>query len=221
MSRRIGLLGGSFDPIHVGHTALALRAMEAFGLGRVHLLVCRKPPHKEGRTWADSHHRFAMAALSTASSDTLVPDALELEQGAPPHSYTVDTLARFHAREGTTPGEALFIAGGDSLRDFHFWKDWEGLVRDHRFLFAMRAGVDTGPHAAWMVRSGLLTDGREWCKDALSEFDFRSSIMADLDLPDVSSTRVRAMVASGGEWRPLVPPPAVAYINKLKLYGST
>jgi nicotinate-nucleotide adenylyltransferase len=217
---RIGVLGGTFDPIHNAHLVMAEAAIARLGLDEVHFLVSNTPPHKIGRALTPAWHRFAMVALATVGRPEWLPCALELETPGP--SYTIDALQRFCVHRGCPAEAILFLAGGDSLRDFHQWKAADRLLREFRFLFVMRPGVPPGPEAAAEIGAGRIADGRGQPDAALREILNHPgvSLLADLGTPDISSTRIRHVLESGHDCAGQVPAPVWDYIRKLNLYGG-
>ena len=217
---RVGILGGTFDPVHNAHLVMAEAAVARLGLERVYFLVSNTPPHKLGRPLTPAWHRFAMVALAAAGRPEWIPCTLELETPGP--TYTIDALRRFCAHFGYAPAEILFLAGGDSLRDFHLWKDADILLGEFRFLFVQRPGVELGPEAAALVAAGRIFDGRNRPDEELRGRLDRpgTSLLADLGTPDISSTAVRHMVESSRDCAGLVPAPVLGYIRKLGLYGG-
>lgn len=219
MNGMVGILGGTFDPIHQAHLALAEGARELLELDAVYLLVNRRPPHKD-RLTASAWHRFAMTALAAAGSPGLIPCALELEQTG--YSYTIYSLERFREWRGLDSRQMIFLAGFDSLRDFPAWREAGRLQREFRFLFAARPGVPLPDHARERIESGALLDWRH-----LSGSEIRqrfpgcgASLLVELGLPDISSTAIRAMLESQQDISRLVPAPVARYIEKVKLYGG-
>jgi nicotinate-nucleotide adenylyltransferase len=217
---RVGILGGTFDPVHNAHLVMAEGAVARLGLERVYFLVSNAPPHKIGRPLTAAWHRFAMVALAAAGRPEWIPCTLELETPGP--TYTIDALRRFCAHFGYAPAEVLFLAGGDSLRDFHHWKDADVLLSEFRFLFVQRPGIELSPEAAARVAEGRIVDGRNRSDETLREALGRPgiSLLADMGTPDISSTRVRHMVESRQDCAGLVPAPVLGYIRKLGLYGG-
>jgi nicotinate-nucleotide adenylyltransferase len=217
---RVGILGGTFDPVHNAHLVMAEGAVVRLGLERIYFLVSNAPPHKIGRPLTPAWHRFAMVALAAAGRPEWIPCTLELEVAGP--SYTIDALRRFCGHSGYPPESVLFLAGGDSLRDFHHWKDADTLLQEFRFLFVQRPGVDPGPEAAALVAAGRIADGRDRPDDELRGLLDRPavSLLADLGTPDISSTMIRHMVESRQDCAGLVPAPVLGYIQKLGLYGG-
>jgi nicotinate-nucleotide adenylyltransferase len=116
---RTGILGGSFDPPHVGHTAMAGAARETLGLDRVLLMPAPRPPHKGAGELTAWEHRLAMAELAARDVDCV--EVSLHEKDTPGESYTVESLRRFRAKHDD---ELYFIMGADSLRDLPGWRYW-------------------------------------------------------------------------------------------------
>jgi nicotinate-nucleotide adenylyltransferase len=135
---RIGILGGTFDPIHQGHVAIAKRALEVMRLDRIELMVANIPPHKKEECVVSPFHRFAMVALEARQHSDLYVSELELRRDSP--SYTVDTLQALVA--SASGSEFCFIAGVDSMHEIHTWKDYARLISDHCFVFVERTGFN-------------------------------------------------------------------------------
>src|SRR5215210_5249852 len=116
---RIGLLGGTLDPIHFGHVDTALAARAALGLTRVIVLPSRVPPHRPQPPGASAYHRFAMTALAVNGVDGL--EASDIELDAPGPSYTADTLLRFRQCSGLAGSQIFFITGADAFAEIATW----------------------------------------------------------------------------------------------------
>src|SRR5262245_64525818 len=132
--RRIGLLGGTFDPIHRGHLDLATAAEAALHLMEVLVLPSNIPPHRP-QPVASSHHRFAMAAMAIAGRRGWRALDVELQRAAP--SYTADTLQRFHA-SGFAPSELVFITGADAFLEIATWHDYPAVLDRAHFAVVSR-----------------------------------------------------------------------------------
>lgn len=200
---RLGLLGGSFDPPHLGHLHVARCARDELALERVLLLPAARPPHKLDRTLADDGHRLAMLELLKAGSSWLEIDAREFKRGGP--SYTHDTLVELQ-RE-LDPAVALyFLIGSDSLVDLPGWRRAADLVslatfvtvpRDPQSLALGRAQVrERMPAAAERILAHVL----------------------DAAMLPISSSEIRARVAAGLPIDELVPQEIAAYIERHRLY---
>lgn len=193
---RLGLLGGTFDPPHVGHFIAAQDALEALRLDRVLLVPAARPPHKRDRAVTSAQHRLAMLRLATGDDARFEIDALELDRAGP--SFTVDTL-----RELGGPDRELFLLiGVDQYQEFASWREPDEIRRLATIGVLRRAGEAVGEG----VGGATTSPGRV------------------LDVPvtriDVSSTAIRAAVAAGRSIRYLVAPAVAAYIGQHGLYRT-
>jgi nicotinate-nucleotide adenylyltransferase len=141
--RRIGIFGGSFDPIHSGHLAVARTADRRFNFDEIHFIPASRPPHKLKQHLAPFPHRFAMVALACAEHPHFVPSLAEAGEdfsGTQLH-YSVDTVRYFrHAYNG--PGDRVFfIVGADAFLDIPMWKEYETLLSLCDFVIANRPGI--------------------------------------------------------------------------------
>ncbi len=196
MKERIGLLGGTFDPPHLGHLAMAEAAREAAGLDRVLLVPSRNPYHKR-QPVAGYEDRLAMGALLADCHPWLQVSDAERETVGP--SYTVDLLARFGNR-GFGPDQLHFVMGADSLLDLPRWKDPGRILSLARVIALSRPGFDVGA-----VRWGDLDQGRV--------------ILVSHLAVDLSSTGIREQLAAGRQPDGL-PGAVFAYVREKGLYGS-
>jgi len=198
--QRIGVLGGTFDPIHLAHLRLAEDAAEQLGLLRVLFVPAPNPWRKAGRAISAVEHRLAMVRLAIADNDRFDLSTIELEQDGP--TYTARTLESLHA---TLPGESelYFIMGADALADLPHWHAPDEIVRLARLAVTRRPRHRVPDVDALAQRvSGL--------HDALSEVR-----MAPLS---ISSTELRRLAAAGRSLRYLVPDSVAAYIKEHGLY---
>ena len=135
---RLGLFGGSFDPIHNGHILPIREARQELGLDRVIYLPTARPPHKARRDMAPAHSRYAMVEMALLDEEGLYASPHELTLDRP--AYTVETLEHFRA---ATPGADLYlILGGDSFADLHKWVRWRDIVALARIVVLTRPGWD-------------------------------------------------------------------------------
>lgn len=136
---KIGIMGGTFDPIHLGHLATAEAVREIFTLDEVLFIPASRPPHKRGRIVTDSKHRLAMVQLATRSNEFFKVSDMELKRTG--LSYTLDTMNELHKTFGDS-AELFFIIGADSLADLSKWYSARELVDKCHFIATTRQGVD-------------------------------------------------------------------------------
>ncbi|MFY9824748.1 MAG: nicotinate-nucleotide adenylyltransferase [Thermoanaerobaculia bacterium] len=198
---KIGLFGGSFDPIHRGHIEPVRAARRLLGLERVIYLPTATPPHKPRRALAPAHARYAMVELALLDEEGLYVSAYELTPDRP--AYTVETLEHF--RREMPDVELHLLIGGDSFADFHHWVRWPEIAAAARLVVLARPGWDLGsipldPGVAALARTDRVVVLRQ-------------------PAVDVSSTRLREQLATG---LPLgagaVPDLVVRYLQKYGLY---
>jgi nicotinate-nucleotide adenylyltransferase len=206
---RLGVLGGTFDPIHIGHLDVARAACRAVPLDRIILLPAHVPPHRE-LPLASAPHRFAMAAIAALTEPWLEVSDLELQSSAP--SFTTTTLDRF-AAQGVDTRTLFFITGADAFREIRTWKDYPSLLDRCHFIVVSRPATPVASLRA------LLPDLQDRMVEAPCELQARPSIVL-LDAPTaaVSSTAVRDRMAQGRPIGGLVPPGVEAHILKHRLY---
>ena len=208
---RVGIYGGTFDPVHRGHTYIANQVRRLLALGRVLLMVSRLPPHKPRNGVAARYHRLSMVALETLEESHLYASGFELRRRGP--SYTVRTMALLRQ---SWPGHSFcFIGGSDSLRDIHIWKDYSVLLRDNCCVFVQRAGARVDAARFPDMQLERLTAGGS----SSPEIRPGNTFLVDIGAPDISSSQVRESLAGRG--RPLsgqISPKVLQYIRKYHLY---
>jgi nicotinate-nucleotide adenylyltransferase len=193
---RVGLMGGTFDPVHVGHLWIAEAARVEFSLDRVIWIPAGDPPHKDAAV-APQEHRYAMVVLATATNPQFEVSRLELERVGPSYSlYTIE-----HFREQFPGSEPYFIIGADAILELLTWHRHEDVVRACRFAAVTRPGYDLD-----RLRAALPLE-------YLDRIDFLTPPGIDL-----SSTEIRDRVRSGSAIRYLVPEPVESYLRKHGLY---
>jgi nicotinate-nucleotide adenylyltransferase len=194
---RIGVLGGTFDPIHLGHLDMAREAQSALDLNRVILLPARVPPRRSAEPRASAFHRFAMASMAAAEQRGIVASDLELQREGP--SYTSSTLERLHA-DGLSPSQLYFILGADAFSEIATWHDYPRLLDLSNFVVISRPGFSVTQLAARIPAS------------ATGIFYLIG------DTPDVSSTDIRRRIGAGESIDGLVPRSVAAHIERHRLY---
>jgi nicotinate-nucleotide adenylyltransferase len=214
-ARRIGILGGTLDPIHCGHLAAAIAARDGFDLSRVLVLPSRVPPHRPTEPLASAFHRFAMVALAVTGVPRLFASDDELRLEGP--SYTADTLERQHAR-GIPPSQIFFITGADAFADIAAWKRYPKVLELANFVVVSRPGHQIDHLAA---RLPLLAGRMRSAHDASAIGDTPRIFLLHAPTPDVSSTVLRDRLRKGEAITGLVPSLVETYIHQHQLYSSS
>jgi nicotinate-nucleotide adenylyltransferase len=211
---RVGVLGGTLDPIHCGHLAAATAACDALELSSVIVMPAHVPPHRAVRPVASAYHRFAMAALAVLAEPRLHVSDDELGSEGP--SYTADTLDRLHAR-GMAASQIFFITGADAFADIATWKRYPEVLDLANFVVVSRPG-----HQIEALRDRLpaLADRMRPADSAAHASGHPSIFLLRTPTPDVSSTIVRERLARGEAITGLVPALVEAHILKQRLYRT-
>lgn len=201
MAQRLGLFGGTFDPIHFGHLAIAEAAREELRLDKVLFVPARVQPHKQARPITDAERRWEMVRLAVAGNPCFEPSRLELDREGP--SYTADTVAEIRRQAG--PGEEIFfVCGADTLLELDSWYRPADLMAWATIAAARRPGCEevavTGAAADLEARFG----GRV--------------VLFEAPLLDVSSSLIRERSAAGRSIRYLVADGVREYIVRNCLY---
>lgn len=233
--RRTGILGGTFDPIHLGHLGAAEVGRLALKLDEILIVPSHLPPHRAARPRASGYHRFAMVAL--AVSDRVAYSASDLELLTPGPSYTSVTLKRLHAA-GFGPAELFVITGADAFADIATWRDYPALLDAAHFIVVSRPGHPVGalrerlpalagrmidaapahpmpaadPPAATTMTGGAAARELPAFTPAIFLIDART--------PEVSSTDIRSRVARGASIAGLVPGEVERHIRRHRLYAQ-
>lgn len=202
-----GLLGGTFDPVHYAHLAVAEQTRERLGLAGVLFVPAAMPPHKPGRPISAARHRLAMLELAIAGNRAFLVSRIELERPGP--SYTVDTVAALLADPPADLPPRLDLVLILSAEALALLPEWH---EPARLLDLCRIAV--------VPRRGFGGIGSEWLS---RHFPGREDRFSLLDGPDLgnSASEIRARVRGGGSIRYLVPPPVEAYIRDHGLYAGS
>jgi nicotinate-nucleotide adenylyltransferase len=198
----LGVFGGTFDPPHYGHLAIAEEAAEQLGLPSVLWVPTGQPPHKPSAPVSPAAHRVRMAALAIADNPRFRLSCVDVERPGP--SYTVDLLALLHAEHGAAT-ELYFVCGMDMLASFLTWHEPAGIIAQCQLVAITRPGYPPVDVTA--------------LETALPAARGRVHLLRAPGL-DVSGTELRARVAAGRSVRYLVPPAVAAYIAEQGLYGA-
>lgn len=210
--------GGTFDPVHNGHLAIARAARDALNLP-IRLLPAADPPHRAA-PGASAEQRCRMLQLALADETGLLLDRHELERAArhPQRpSYTVDTLTELRQAFGAeTP--LAWLVGADSLLSLAAWHRWQDLFGLAHFIVAERPGSSLPQVVEGVLGQAL--QGR-WTDQPQDLEDAAAGHVLRLHQPlrSESASEVRARIVAGGPWQPLVPPAVAGYIAEHRLYG--
>jgi nicotinate-nucleotide adenylyltransferase len=223
---RVGILGGTFDPIHCGHIDVATAAERALSLTRMYVMTANTPPHRR-QPVASPFQRYAMVVLAVAKRPGWRASDLELRSDAP--SYTSDTLARFHER-GYRRTDLFFVVGADAFADIATWHDYPGILDAAHFAVVSRPGapVDALPDqlpdlASRMTRVQVQEGGSRELRDPPDPGDPPDPtliFLIDALTADVSATAIRRTCEAGQAIDGLVPPIVQQYIEQHGLYTS-
>jgi nicotinate-nucleotide adenylyltransferase len=198
--RRIGVLGGTFDPVHYGHLHIARSLREALGLDRVIWVPAGRPPHKSGQIVSSDRDRLAMLHMALAGSSADEISTIDIDRTGP--SYTADTLELLRA--AVDPDQFVFLMGEDSLRDFPSWYAPERIVAAAELAVAARPGIEADVEA--VTRAVPSAVGRV-------------HLIPTEELA-ISSSDIRRRVRDGQSIQGLVPPAVANYIRDHHLYAA-
>ena len=217
--RPIGILGGTFDPIHHGHLRIAQEALEQCDLAQVRFLPCGTPPHRPAPK-ASAKARWEMVRLALNGHPDFLVDVREVFRTDP--CYTVDTLDGLRAELGTQQPLCL-ILGGDAFMQLHTWHEWKRLFELAHIVVLQRAGGAPLGNAMNSADAGLQSEYRARLAPgsaALHETPGGAIFVADMPALEISSTDIRRRCAEGKSIRYLVADAVVNYINTNSLYRT-
>jgi nicotinate-nucleotide adenylyltransferase len=214
MARRIGILGGTFDPIHRGHLDAADVAQARLELTEMVVVTSNVPPHRP-QPVASSFHRFAMVAFAVRDRPNWRAADLELRYDVP--SYTARTLNRFHDR-GYQPLELFFVIGADAFLDIASWRDYPNILESAHFVVVSRPRLPVGelPERLPQLAARMVAEPLETVSSALPLI-----ILIDAPTADVSSTAIRLRLSEGESIAGMVPPGVQQHIEQHGLYTPT
>jgi nicotinate-nucleotide adenylyltransferase len=215
--RRIAFYGGSFDPVHTGHLAIAETLLEKFVLDEFWFVPAFHAPHKRDKKMSPAVCRYAMLALATQNEPRLKISTIELE--APERPFTIETLGKLKNHYNET-ADIFFVMGADSWNEITTWREWEKLLllTNHIVVTRPNYKIETG-HVTPPVCERIVdlrgTDGDAGLTNQTGIF------ITDAVNLDVSATAVRREIAlqNDRDWRRLVSTPVAEYIEKYKLYS--
>lgn len=193
---RIGILGGTFNPIHIGHLILAEEVREKLLLGKIIFVPAYQPPHKDNSDIASAPIRLAMVKTAIKGNKYFSVSDIEIKRDG--RSYTIDTLREF--KKLYPQDELYFIIGSDLLKYLDDWKDWDEIVKMVRFIVATRPGYPLEEISTYIAsrQTGAST--------------------VAIRAVDVSGFEIRKAIKEERSFRYLVPDSVFKYINRRKLY---
>ena len=212
--RRIGLLGGTFDPVHKGHLELAQKVYLHFDLDKIIFIPAAQPPHKNGALVCSVEHRLQMLSLALSGQPRFELSTIEISRDQV--SYTFDTITQFE----TTSGSAVryyFIIGFDALAEIETWYRWDDLLGTTNFIVAVRPGFSLKQMERLLERNGFSPDEVNADRWVGGLRDNEVLFLAG-EIRDISSTAIRQKIAAGEEWTELVPSGVADYISRNRLY---
>ena len=192
---KLGIFGGTFDPIHLGHLILAEELKEELGLQKVIFVPSANPPHKGSSVLSEAKHRFMMTQIAIQDNPAFVLSDLELKREG--KSYTIETINQF--KELYPQSELYLLLGSDVLEELHLWKEPEKIFEQIKVVIAKRPGFDKMyPQNSYVKKSQVIS----------------------IDGLNISSSRIRERVKAGKSVRYLVPPGVEEFIQAKNLYKS-
>jgi len=222
---RIGIMGGTFDPIHLGHLRAAEEIYLAFGLDRIIFVPAARPPHKEEGVGASALHRYEMVSLATVFTPSFTVSPIELKR--PGKSYSVETVREFFRIYGPET-RISFILGVDAFLEIGSWREAPELLRLARLIVTARPGwrLDEVERSFNPATRQLLGDlgfkylrvGEIDAERLEREYQPGLVLLVEVVSLDISSSEIRHLVEQGRSVRFLVPDTVAAYIEKNRLY---
>ncbi len=201
-ANRVGLLGGTFNPVHNGHISMAYIALYEFLLGEVVFIPLGLPPHKRDEYIASAEHRLNMLKLATQDESRFSIDTIELDRTG--YTYTVDTLEALRRAHPQT--EYYYIIGADTLYELTGWKNFERVSTLTSFICVLRPGVDDA-------------GAREYAQMLNERYGYRIHVARDKG-PDISSSLVRQLVTDNRLASGLLPDSVAEYIRQYRIYAQ-
>lgn len=192
---KIGLYFGTFNPIHIGHLAIANHMAEHSDLDKIWMVITPHNPFKKKNSLLDNNHRYQMVMEAVENYEKIEPSKIEFDLPQP--NYTVNTLV--HLAEKFPQHEFCLIMGEDNLKSLHKWKNYEAILEHHEIYVYPR-----------------ISDGK-----VETQFDNHSKIhKVAAPIMEISSTAIRNGIKNGKNIRPLLPPEVYAYVDEMNFYRS-
>ena len=210
----VGLLGGTFDPVHNGHVQLAEAVLSRSAVNKILFIPAAAPPHKTGNSLCPVEHRLEMVSRAIGSLPRC--DVSEREASPERPSYTIDTLLSLRAENGGNT-QYVFVLGGDAFLEIETWHRWPELLASTDFIVAVRRGFSLREVQALLNHHGYRRQSKT------GEEQYRgpsgtSVMVLDAPIEGISSTDIRRRIAENKPWRHLVPTSVADYIDEHRLY---
>lgn len=211
MSGLIGVMGGTFDPVHNGHLRTAVEFRDRFRLDRLYLVPCRVPPHRTEPS-ASPAQRAQMLRLAIDGVDRLVVDEREIRRDGP--SFTVDTLRSFRAQVGERESVCLLL-GSDAFNQLHTWREWQQVLSLAHVVVVDRPGNNDLPNP---VIADELARRRADSVRGIEDSPSGCIRREQFTFLDISASKIRALRAAGRTLKYLTPESVINYIEQTDLY---
>ena len=211
--KRVGLFGGTFNPIHLGHLRGAEEIRESFGLEEVIFTPAAIPPHKEAEGIMDPLHRLEMVQRATLKNPWFSVSDIELKR--PGKSYSIDTLRYF---KEIHQGSLFFILGGDAFFEIETWREYETLFSLCHFIVMTRPSSQKKGEAIELPEGLAPFFGYDPVIEGWIHVSGNHLYLKEITFLDISSTQVRELIEKGGSVRYLIPTEVEAYIEEKGLY---
>jgi nicotinate-nucleotide adenylyltransferase len=217
--KRIALYGGTFDPVHTGHIAVAHGLSKLFALDEVLFIPAAVAPHKRESKVTSAFHRYAMLALATQDESQMLISTVELD--APEKPYTFETLSRMQESLGRE-AQLFFVMGADSWIEITTWREWERVLTLSNHIVVARPGYKwSADHVSPAIRERIVdlrgVDAEQSAREVLGKGEAKIYVTDAVNM-SVSATAIRQAVREGAGWTELVTPSVADYIRKYGLY---
>jgi len=208
---KIGLFGGTFDPVHSGHMQLAEAAREEFGFDLVVFIPAGQPPHKDKTTILSFKHRVAMLKIACEGRSGFECNAIEGSLATP--SYTIDTLEELLSHYGTGM-QLYFLIGVDAFMDILTWKSYQAVLKLINIIISRRQGSDESSLKDLLSRLGYSGQGNLW----QGENGLKDIFILQYTPDNISSSSIRENIKKGKACKACMPKNVLDYIDLNKLY---
>lgn len=213
--RRIAFYGGSFDPVHRGHLAIAEKIIELFSLDEFFFVPAFHAPHKKRKKPTSEYHRFAMLALATNDKPKIKISTVELD--APERPFTVETQTKL--KNELPDAEIFFVIGADSWLEIDTWRDWESVLTLTNIIVVTRPNYEIDfSHVTDEIRKKIV-DLRNGSEQRTTNNEQRIYITDAVQI-DISATEIRRKICDNeADWHESVAEEVIEYIEKYELYS--